>query len=129
MKPIYNNTFLDQYSNANSPAGTGIGAGIGGLAGGGLGALFAHLAGGNPALGALGAIPGAIVGAGIGNTAAQRKNASNRAAAYAMLGDSAQDKALLDFAAQMDAASGTNEFSQWAAADPKGFTDFMLKNA
>lgn len=129
MKNIYNNDFLNQYSNANLSAGTGVGAGIGGLAGGGLGALFAHLAGGNPALGALGAVPGAIVGAGIGNTVAQRKNASNRAAAYAMLGDSAQQNALRDFAARMDAASGTSEFSQWAASDPQGFTDFMLKNA
>lgn len=129
MKTIYNNTFLDQHSNENSLKGSLVGAGVGSLAGGGLGTLFASLAGGNPMLGALGSVPGAFAGAAIGNSISQRKNASNRAAAYAMLGDSAQQKALRDFAAQMDAASGTNEFSQWAATDPQGFTDFMLKNA
>lgn len=57
-----------------------LGGGLGGaVIGGGLGALFAKLAGQNPAIGAIGAIPGGLLGALNGRKSA---NALNQRQAY-----------------------------------------------
>lgn len=126
---MYNNDFLKQYTNSNMPSGALAGAGIGAVGGGGLGAFFASLAGVNPALGLLGAVPGALAGAGIVNAVQSRNNFNTRNPAFQALSTNQQESAVNDFIQAMENASGNDgSFYEWYARDPEGFKQFMLKN-
>lgn len=132
MSLPYSNDFLNSYSIENYPVQRDrlIGAGIGGVAGGGLGTLFASLSGANPALGLVGAVPGALVGGGIGTMSARRAAYNDRLAAYNNLSPEQQHSVTRAFVNDMNASvPGVDAgFDKWQSRDPSGFEQFMLKN-
>lgn len=134
MSTPYSHDFLNQYSVENQPVRKSMfaGAGIGGAAGGGLGALFAKLAGANPAIGLVGAVPGAILGGTLGRSGANNKAYRERLAAYNNLSPAEQHSVTRAFVNDMNAsaqsAGSDGDFEQWQAQDPAGFEQFMLKN-